>query len=70
MRRQRVALALDQGEIDTGETPLAEDSRWGSRFGTYSQSGDRSVDLQGNRTFEIELSFDNGDDAILKACRE
>ncbi|HET7282476.1 MAG TPA: hypothetical protein VFI67_09155 [Sphingomicrobium sp.] len=33
-------------------------------------SGDGSAELQDDGTIEIELSFDNGDDAILTARRE
>jgi hypothetical protein len=33
-------------------------------------SGDGSAELQDDGTVEIELSFDNGDDATLKARRE
>ncbi len=33
-------------------------------------SGGGSAELQDDRTIEIELSFDNGDDATLKACRQ
>ena len=32
--------------------------------------GGGSAELQDDGTIEIELSFDNGDDATLKACRE
>lgn len=33
-------------------------------------SGDSSAELQDDGTIEIELSFDNGDDAILTGRRE
>ena len=33
-------------------------------------SGCGSADLADNGTIEIELSFHNGDDAVLKACRQ
>lgn len=33
-------------------------------------SGDGSAELQDDGSLEIELSFDNGDDAVLKARRE
>lgn len=33
-------------------------------------NGSGSADLDDNGTLEIEISFDNGDDAILKATRE
>ena len=33
-------------------------------------SGHGSAELQDNRSLEIELAFDNGDDAILTARRE
>jgi hypothetical protein len=33
-------------------------------------SGCGSADLADDGTIEIELSFHNGDDAVLKACRQ
>ena len=44
--------------------------RWSGFDEGDEVSGDGSAELQDDGTVEIELSFDNGDDAILKARRE
>ncbi|HTO65651.1 MAG TPA: hypothetical protein VMM15_30875 [Bradyrhizobium sp.] len=44
--------------------------RWSGFDEGDEVSGDGSAELQDDGTIEIELSFDNGDDATLKARRE
>ncbi len=44
--------------------------RWSGFDEGDEASGGGSAELQDDRTIEIELSFDNGDDATLKACRQ
>lgn len=44
--------------------------RWSGFDEGDEVSGDGSAELQDDGTIEIELSFDNGDDATLQARRE
>jgi hypothetical protein len=44
--------------------------RWNGSDEGDEISGELSADLQDDGTVEIELSFDSGDEAILKARRE
>jgi hypothetical protein len=44
--------------------------RWSGFDEGDEVSGSGSIDLQDDGTVEIDLSFDDGDDARLKACRQ
>ena len=44
--------------------------RWSGFDEGDEVSGSGSIELQDDGTIEIDLSFDDGDDATLKACRQ
>jgi hypothetical protein len=55
------------GEIEYSQTTVF--FRWSGFDEGDEISGDASAELQDDGTLEIELSFDNGDDATLTARR-
>ena len=55
-------------ELEYGRTIVF--SRWTGFDEGDEISGDGSAELQDDGTIEVELSFDNGDDAILTGRRE
>ena len=55
------------GEIEYSQTIVF--FRWNGSDEGDEISGDASAELQDDGSLEIELSFDNGDDAILTAHR-
>lgn len=56
------------GELEYSQTIVF--FRWSGFDEGDGVSGDGSAELQDEGTIEIELSFDNGDDAILTGRRE
>jgi hypothetical protein len=56
------------GELEYSRTIVF--FRWSGFDEGDAVSGDGSAELQDDGSIEIELSFDNGDDAILTGCRE
>lgn len=56
------------GELEYSRTIVF--FRWNGFDEGDEVSGDGSAELQDDGTIEIELSFDNGDDAILTGRRE
>lgn len=55
------------GEIEYSRTTVS--FRWAGFDEGDETSGEASAELHEDGSLEIELSFDNGDDAILKAKR-
>jgi hypothetical protein len=64
----RFGALLATGELEYSRTIVF--LRWTGFDEGDKISGDGSVELQNDGSLEIELSFDNGDDTVLRARRE
>jgi hypothetical protein len=68
--RAEFALGAAQGSGELEYAKTAVFFRWQGCDEGDEISGDASAELQGDGTIEIELSYDNGDDATLIGRRE
>jgi hypothetical protein len=65
-----IAFGAMQASLEVGYARDSVDFRWYGSDDADQVEGDGIAELLDDRTIEIEFSYDNGDDAVLKAKRE